>query len=155
MPNREDLECKVSEYKLMPTMDQYSDSFTITFSHLSKDDLILDIGCSTGKLSKRFHEEGFDTFGIDVLDYSQVYPGMQVKYSPFLGATYSGVTGADTAWYLLSHNHSIVRWVRQALQTNMVPYQNQRNNNYIYKAEYREVVDAISFEGLVGSTGTV
>lgn len=91
----------------------------------------------------------------DMNYYSQVYPGLQVKYSPFLGATYSGVSGADTAWYLLSANHSVTRFVRQSLQTDLVPYQNQRNNNYIYKAEYREVVDAIAYDGVVGSTGTV
>jgi len=81
---------------------------------------------------------------------STIYPGLQVLMLPFLGAAYGG---SDSIWFLLSRNHSVTRWVRQALKTDLVPYQTQRNNNYIYKGEYREVVGAISFEGLVGSTG--
>jgi len=88
----------------------------------------------------------------DLNYYSMVYPGLQVFMSPFLG---SGYGGSDTAWFLLSKDHSMTRWVRQGITTDMVPYQNQRNNNYIYKAEYREVVGPISFEGIVGSNGTV
>jgi len=87
----------------------------------------------------------------DLNYYSQVYPGMQVKYSPFLSAAQGG---SDTAWFLLSRNHSLMRWVRQGVATDLVNYQFQRNNNYIYKAEYREIVDSISWEGLVGSNGT-
>jgi hypothetical protein len=88
----------------------------------------------------------------DMNYYSELYPGLQVKFSPFLGAAYGG---SDTAWFLLSTDHSITRWVRQGVTTDMVDYKFQRNNNYIYKAEYREVVGAISFEGVVGSNGTV
>jgi len=86
----------------------------------------------------------------DLNYYSQLYPGLQVKYSPFLSAAQGG---SDTAWFLLSRNHSLMRWVRQGIQTALVNWEFQRNNNYIYKAEYREVVDSISWEGLVGSTG--
>lgn len=83
--------------------------------------------------------------------YSSKY-GMNVKFSPFLGAAYGG---SDTAWFLLAEDHYITRVVRQGLTTDLVPYQYQRNNNYIFKAEYREVVDAVSYEGAVGSNGTV
>lgn len=86
----------------------------------------------------------------DMNYYSQVYPGLQVFQSPFLSTTYGG---SNTAYFLLSKDHSMTRWVRQPLVTDLVDYKTQRNNNYIYKAEYREVVGAISFEGLVGSTG--
>jgi phage major head subunit gpT-like protein len=88
----------------------------------------------------------------DMNYYSELYPGLQVFHSPFLGASYGG---SDTAWYLLSSDHSMYRWVRQAVVTDLVDYKFQRNNNYIYKAEYREVVGPISYEGLVGSTGLV
>ena len=87
----------------------------------------------------------------DLNYYSQLYPGLQVKYSPFLSATQGG---SDTAWFLLSRNHSLTRWVRQGIETNLIDFKFQRNNNYVYKAEYREVVDSISWEGLVGSSGT-
>jgi len=86
----------------------------------------------------------------DLNYYSEIYPGLQVFHSPFLGA---GFGGSDTAYFLLSRDHSMFRWVRQAISTDLVDYKTQRNNNYIYKAEYREVVGPISFEGLIGSTG--
>ena len=86
----------------------------------------------------------------DMNYYSQIYPGLMVKQSPFLSAAQGG---SDTAYFLLSRDHSMYRWVRQGITTNMIPYEFQRNNSYIYKAEYREVVGPISFEGLVGSTG--
>jgi phage major head subunit gpT-like protein len=82
---------------------------------------------------------------------SMIYPGLRVLMLPFLGAAYGG---SDTIWFLLSRNHSVTRWVRQAVQTNLVDYQYQRNNNYIYKGEFREIVGAITFDGLVGATGT-
>lgn len=78
--------------------------------------------------------------------------GITVYTSPYLGAA---AGGSDTAWFLLSNNHSITRWVRQGVQTDMVDYKFTRNNTYIYKGEYREVVGAMNFEGLVGSDGTV
>ncbi len=84
--------------------------------------------------------------------YSDLYPGLQVFHSPFLGA---GQGGSDTAWFLFSNDHSLTRWVRKEMSTDLVDYRTQRNNNYIYKAEYREVVGAISYEGIVGSNGTV
>lgn len=87
----------------------------------------------------------------DLNYYSQLFPGLVIYQSPFLGAAYGG---SDTAWFLFSKDHSLTRWVRQGLETTMVPWQNQRNNNAIYKGEYREVVGAISFEGLVGSDGS-
>lgn len=81
---------------------------------------------------------------------SYIYPGLVVKQSPFLGSAHGG---NDAYAFLLSRNHSVYRWVRQALQTDIVDYKYQRNNNYIYKGEYREVVGAIAFEGLVGTDG--
>lgn len=86
----------------------------------------------------------------DMNYYSQIFPGLVVKHSPFLSAAQGG---SDSAWFLLSRDHSMYRWVRQGVQTDLVDYKTQRNNNYIYKAEYREIVAPISFEGLVGSSG--
>lgn len=86
----------------------------------------------------------------DLNYFSQIYPGLVVKQSAFLGASQGG---SDAAWFLLSRDHSMYRWVRQGVTTDMVDYKYQRNNNYIYKAEYREVVGPISFEGLVGNSG--
>lgn len=84
----------------------------------------------------------------DMNYYSELFPGLQVFHSPFLGA---GFGGSDTSWFLLSADHSVTRWVRQDIVTDLVDYRTQRNNNYIYKAEYREVVGAISYEGIVAA----
>jgi hypothetical protein len=86
----------------------------------------------------------------DMNVYSTKY-GIEVVMSPWIGAA---AGGSDTAWYLLGDNHSITRWVRQDIKTDIVDYKFQRNNNYIYKGEYREVIGAIDYAGIVASTGT-
>ncbi len=86
----------------------------------------------------------------DLNYYSQIYPGLQVKQSPFLSTAQGG---SNTAYFLLSRDHSMYRWIRQAIRTDLIPFQYSRNNSYVYKAEYREVVGPISYEGMVGSTG--
>lgn len=83
--------------------------------------------------------------------YSSLFPGLVVKTSPFLGASQGG---SDTAWFLLARNHGVYRFEREAINTDMVDYSISRNDNYVYKARYREVVDAISWEGAVASNGT-
>jgi phage major head subunit gpT-like protein len=85
----------------------------------------------------------------DMNVYSSKYM-INVATSNRLGAA-SG--GSDTAWFLLGRNHSITRWVRQGIQTDLVDYKFQRNNNYIYKAAYREVTGALDYCGIIGSTG--
>jgi len=87
----------------------------------------------------------------DLNYYSQVYPGLMVYQNPFLGAAYGG---SNTAWYVLSRNHSMYRWVRKGIEKELIDWKFQRNNNYIYKGEFRETVGPISFEGLVASNGT-
>ncbi len=86
----------------------------------------------------------------DLNVYSSKYD-IYVKKSRFLG---SAAGGSDTAWFLLSDSHSVMRYVREAVQTALVDWIYQRNNNYIYKGEFREVVGAMSFEGAIGSDGT-
>lgn len=85
----------------------------------------------------------------DINVYSSKY-NLFVKQSPYLGAA---AGGSDTAWFLLGEGHNLTRWVRQPLVTDVVDYKYQRNNNYIYKGEFREVIGAITYEGLWGSTG--
>lgn len=85
----------------------------------------------------------------DVNVYSSKY-GIRVATSPYLG---TAAGGSNTAWFLLGSNHSIRRWVRQGVETVLVPYHTQRNNNYIYKGEFRETYGAVDYAGIVGSTG--
>jgi len=85
----------------------------------------------------------------DMNVYSDKY-GVRVYTNQFLGAA---AGGSDAAWFLLSDNHSVYRFVRQGMSTDLVDYKYQRNNNYIYKGEFREVVGAMNYEGIVGSSG--
>ena len=82
---------------------------------------------------------------------SRLFPGLMVLSSEHIGAA---AGGDDNYWFLLGRNHSIFRWVRQPIETTLVDWRYQRNNNYIYKGEFREVVGPISYEGIVGSDGS-
>lgn len=91
--------------------------------------------------------------GTNDLNWYSLKFGIVVKTSQFLGTAATGVATADAQWYLGSRDHSIYRFVRQSIETVLVPWQNQRNNNYIYKGEYREIVGAMSYEGIIGFAG--
>lgn len=83
--------------------------------------------------------------------YSSKY-GINVVTSNRLGAGIQG--GSNTAWFLLSDYFGVDRYVRQGMTTDLVDYKYSRNNNYIYKGEFREVVGAWDYFGTVGSDGT-
>jgi len=85
----------------------------------------------------------------DLNVYSAKY-GIYVKQSPYLGAA---AGGSDTAFFLLAKNHQVHRFMRQDLVTSLINWDLQRNNNYIYKGEFREVIGAMTYEGSVASTG--
>jgi hypothetical protein len=84
----------------------------------------------------------------DLNYFSEMYPGMKVVYSPFL-------TTSNTAYFLSSSTNGIMRAEREAFFTDLVDWRFQANDQYLYKMREREVVDAISYDGLVGSDGTV
>ena len=84
----------------------------------------------------------------DLNYFSEMYPGMKVVYSPFLDGT------STTAYFLASSNNGIMRAEREAFFTKLVNWENQPNDQYLYKMRAREVVDTISYDGLVGSNGT-
>jgi hypothetical protein len=83
----------------------------------------------------------------DLNYYSELFPGMQVKYNQFLDDT------STTAYFIGAQGHGVTRFVREALGTTLVGWETQRNDAYIYKLRAREEVDAIEYSGLVGSTG--
>jgi len=85
----------------------------------------------------------------DVNIYSSKF-GIKVYTSPFLGAA---AGGSDTAWFLLSDEHSVTRWVREAINTSLVDFSISDNDVYKYKGRFREVVGAMTYEGIIGSTG--
>lgn len=91
-----------------------------------------------------------NTANNDMNVYSSKY-GIYVLQSNWMGAANGG---SDTAWFLLSEDHTVTRWVRQDIVTDLVDYKYSDNFVYKYKAEYREVYGAPTYEGLVGSDGT-
>lgn len=83
--------------------------------------------------------------------YSAKY-GIVVKVGQFMG-TAGG--GSDTAWFLIADSHNIYRFVRKELETILNPFNLTPNWEYVYAGEYREAYDTITYEGVVGSDGTV
>lgn len=83
----------------------------------------------------------------DLNYFSEMYPGMVVKYSPFLDST------STTAYFVGSSTNGVYRFEREAFFTDLVDWQTQPNDEYIYKMRAREAVDSIEYSGLVGSTG--
>jgi len=102
------------------------------------------------EITKSVYRSG--TANNDMNYYSEIYPGLVVKTSEYLSAAQGG---SDTAWYLLSRDHGMTRWVRQGLETVLVEPQYSPNGQYVYRCEYREVVGPVTWEGLVASNGTV
>lgn len=86
---------------------------------------------------------------------SAVWGGMRVYQSPWVGETYSAVTGADTMHYCVSNEHRITRSIRKGLSTTLVNWAFDPNSadRWFYKARYREVAYAGTWEGAIGSTG--
>lgn len=76
--------------------------------------------------------------------------GITVYTSPFLGAV---AGGSDTAWWLLSRNHSVSRLIRQGIQTGLRDWIYSNNRSYFYQANFREEVFVPDYVGAVGSTG--
>ena len=81
--------------------------------------------------------------------YRSAY-GFKVLSSPFMGAA---AGGSDTAWFLLSRNHSVSRLVRQGIETALTPWQYSNDRTYTYQANYREEVFVPDYAGIVGATG--
>lgn len=85
----------------------------------------------------------------DLNYYSELYPGLMVKMSPFLDSF------STTAYFLGSSGHGINRFERKALTTTLVPWQTDEDDNYIYKMRAREESDAIYYNASAASDGTV
>ncbi len=82
--------------------------------------------------------------------YRSAY-GMKVMTSPWLD---NAAGGSDTAWFLLSKNHSVTRLIRQGVQTALRDWMYSNNRTYFYQANFREEVFVYDYVGSWGSTGT-
>lgn len=81
--------------------------------------------------------------------YRSAY-GITVYTSPYLDLA---AGGSDTAWFLLSRNHSVTRLIRQGIQTALRDWTFSNNRTYFYQANFRETVYAPDYVGVVGATG--
>jgi phage major head subunit gpT-like protein len=94
----------------------------------------------------------------DINVYRNNY-GIDIMVSPYLGTEFSGAVaagytdGSDTAWFLLTANHSIKRVIRQDIQTFLRPYTETDNLSYTYSCFYRETVDVLDYSGSYGAVG--
>jgi len=81
--------------------------------------------------------------------YRSAY-GITVYSSPYLGAA---AGGSDTAWFLMTPQHSVSRLIRQGIQTALRPWEYSNNRTYLYQGNFREQVFVPDYAGAVGSTG--
>jgi hypothetical protein len=101
-------------------------------------------------------EQKSGTGNNDLNYYSQVYPGLKVGASPYLDATYNTLNAnANTSYFVVSRNHSVTRTTRLALRTKLVPPDTDSKGRYFYRARFREETHPLTYEGVVGSNGTV
>lgn len=81
--------------------------------------------------------------------YRSMY-GFKVMSSPYLGLA---AGGSDTAWWMLTPQHSVSRLVRQGVETALRPWQYSNNRSYLYQGNFRETVYVPDYAGAVGATG--
>jgi hypothetical protein len=81
--------------------------------------------------------------------YRSAY-GMQVMTTPYLSAA---AGGSATAWWLLTRDHSVIRVIRQGIETALRDWRYSNNRTYLYQGNFREEVYAPDYAGIVGSTG--
>lgn len=87
----------------------------------------------------------------DVNYFSDLYPELQTKYSPFFDT--SNVSNATTMYVVGAKDHGIMRFEREGFSSTLVDWQFNANDQYMYKMRSREVTDSIYYNGLCGSTG--
>lgn len=86
---------------------------------------------------------------------SNIYPGMIVRTSAYLDSNHNSLNSdTDTSFFIVGRHHKITRWKRLGLTTNLVPPSALKEDEWFYKARFREVVGARGWEGIVGSNGT-
>ncbi len=88
----------------------------------------------------------------DLNYYSELYPGMQVKWNQFIDN--SGASNQTTMYMVGAANHGVVRFEREAFFSELVDWKTDENDMYKYKLRAREEVDTIEYTGLVGSNGS-
>lgn len=84
----------------------------------------------------------------DLNYFSEMYPGAVVKFNPFIDDI------STTSYFVGTAGHDVYRYERESFFTKLVPWDTDEDDLYKYKMRAREVVDALSYDGLVGSDGS-
>jgi len=100
-------------------------------------------------------EQAAQTGDNDINFFSLIYPGVRVGTSIFLDSSEADNTNANTSYFAVSDNHSVTRWVKRDLKTDLVEPKYDNQNRWKYKASFRELVGPITWVGIAGSNGTV
>lgn len=85
----------------------------------------------------------------DLNYFSEMYPGMQVKFNQFLDDI------STTAYFIGTAGHDVYRYEREAFFTRLVNWETDNDDLYKYKMRAREEADALSYVGVAGSDATV
>lgn len=84
----------------------------------------------------------------DLNYWSDLYPEMKCVYSPFLDDV------STTAYFVGAMGHGIERMENEEFFTELIPWNVNPDDLYVYKMRAQESVDTIEYSGLVGSDGT-
>lgn len=85
----------------------------------------------------------------DLNYYSEMYPGMQVKFNQFIDDI------STTSYFIGTAGHDVYRYEREAFFTDLVDWTTDEDDLYKYKMRAREEADALAYVGTAGSDGTV
>jgi len=91
----------------------------------------------------------------DINYVSNIYPGMVCGTSAYLDSSFNTAnSNTDTSYFVVSRNHNITRWERLGLTTKLLSPADLKEDEWYYKARFREIVGCLGWEGIVGSNGT-
>jgi len=84
---------------------------------------------------------------------SEIFPGLQVGWNPYLGAEFGG---SDDKFYVLSDktNHRLKVFIREAVNTWNTPWQDNDNIQMEYKCKFAESAGFSDYMGVVRGDGT-
>lgn len=85
--------------------------------------------------------------------FDTVYGTVRIAASIFLGSTYNSYTNANTAYHILSSQHSISRKTFMDLSTDLIDPTKSSNDSWAYRARFMERHFPESWSGGVHTTG--
>ncbi len=147
--NADNLETVITSLRLQKAQDGTPGSY-------HWDGLLVPVNLAEEAHSVAKSELKAGTGNNDLNYFSTIYPGMRIGVSLWLDSTYNTLnSNANTSYFAVSKNNSVTRVVRLGFTTNFVdPRYDSRGRGY-YRTRFREGVHVVSYNGVVGSNGTV